>query len=92
MQNAAYVFAFASGCQCRSGRSSVPSENAGHAEADRSTGNGGRLVSLASRIRLLAVGSRYQHATILRGAERASGRGRHRSYTVGEREGGYRRV
>lgn len=44
-----------SGCQRRSGRSSVPSKDVGHAETDWSARNGGWLVPFSSRIWLLAV-------------------------------------
>lgn len=60
-----YVF---SGCQCRSGGSSVPGKDVRHAKADWSAGNGGRLVPFSSRIWLLAVRSGYQYSTVLRGS------------------------
>lgn len=48
-----------SGCQCRGGGSSVSSKDVGHAEADRSTGNGSGLVSFSPGFRMLAVRSGY---------------------------------
>ena len=42
-------------------------EDAGHAEADRPAGDGGRLVPLPPRLRLLALRGRHQHAAELRG-------------------------
>lgn len=47
------------GCFRRSGRSCLPSQNVGYAQADRETRNGSWLVPFSPRIWLLAFWSRY---------------------------------
>ena len=56
------------------------------------TRNSGGLVSLSSRLRLLALFRRHKHTTVLRTTHSTSSRSCGRSYTVRQRQSRYRRI
>eukprot|EP00963_Diacronema_lutheri_P006708 scaffold587_cov339-Pavlova_lutheri.AAC.32 len=57
------------GRQCGSSRSCLSNKHDGYAEADRTPGSGGRLVSQPSRVWVLVVGCGHQHPAELRSTE-----------------------
>ena len=53
------------GCECGGSGSGVPGQDVRHAQADRSSGGGGGLVSLPPWVRVLALGCGHQHTAEL---------------------------